>query len=86
VHHLSKRHQDHVIFGSVQRMALEILVIIPPKPGKEERVAELVKWTTEEAKKNEPETSMYHAYSTTGDEQGTTDYIVHLRYGSLSNT
>ena len=63
-------------------MTVEVLAIIAAKPGKEERVAELVKWVTEEVKKNEPDTSMYHAYSTTGDEQGTTDYVVHMRFGS----
>ena len=63
-------------------MVLEVLAIIAAKPGKEERVAELVKWVTEEVKKNEPDTSMYHAYTTTGDEQGTTDYIVHMRFST----
>ena len=64
-------------------MTVEVLVIIAAKPGKEERIAELVKWVTEEVKKNEPDTSMYHAYSTTGEEQGTTDYVVHMRFGTL---
>ncbi len=65
-------------------MTIEVLAIIAAKPGKEERVAELMKWVTEEVKKNEPDTSMYHAYSTTGDEQGTTDYVIHMRFGSPS--
>lgn len=64
-------------------MTIEVLAIIAAKPGKEERVAEVVKWMTEEVKKNEPDTSMYHAYSTTGDEQGTTDYVVHMRFGTI---
>jgi hypothetical protein len=34
-------------------MTLGVLTIIAAKPGKEDRVAELVKWVTEEVKKNE---------------------------------
>lgn len=60
-------------------MPLEVLVIIPSKPGKEERCAELVKMVTEEAQKTESDTLMYHAYSTAGDNEGETDYIVHMR-------
>jgi hypothetical protein len=67
-------------------MTVQVLTIIAVRPGKEERVAELVKWVTEEVKKNEPDTSMYHAYTTSGDEDGTTDYVVHMRFATLENT
>ena len=60
-------------------MPLEVLVIISPKPGKEERSKEVLKWGTEEAHKTESDTSMYHTYSTKGDNEGETDYIVHMR-------
>jgi len=60
-------------------MLVELLVIISPKLGKEERSEEVLKWATDEAHKIEPDTSMYHTYSTTGDNEGETDYIVHMR-------
>jgi hypothetical protein len=60
-------------------MPLEVLAIVSPKLGKEERCQELLKWVTDEAQKTEPDTSMYHAYSTAGDNEGETDYIVHMR-------
>lgn len=34
---------------------------------------------TESAKATEPHTLNYHSYSTTGDEEGTVDYVVQIR-------
>jgi hypothetical protein len=61
-------------------MPLDVLVTIPPKPSKEKRVSEILTWVTERVKATEPDTLNYHSYSTKGDEEGTVDYVVHIRY------
>lgn len=60
-------------------MPVEVLVAVLPNPGKEDRCMELIKMVAEEAKKTEPDTETYHAYTATGENAGETDYIVYMR-------
>jgi hypothetical protein len=64
-------------------MPVDVLVIISPKPGKEKRVGEVLATATESVKASEPYTLNYHSYSTKGDEEGTMDYVVHIRYEEI---
>lgn len=60
-------------------MAVEVLVTILPKPGKEDRCKELINWVAEEAEKTEQDTETYHCYSSRGEKEGEIDYVVYLR-------
>lgn len=64
-------------------MPIDVLVTISPKPGKEKRVGEILTSVTESVKVTEPDTLNYHSYSTNGDEEGTVDYVVHIRYEDI---
>jgi hypothetical protein len=61
-------------------MPVDVLVIISPRPGKEKRTGEVLTSATESIKASEPYTLNYHSYTTKGDEEGTMDYVVHIRY------
>lgn len=64
-------------------MPIDVLVTISPKPGKEKRVGEILTSLTESIKVTEPDTLNYHSYSTNSDEEGTVDYVVHIRYEEI---
>ena len=57
-------------------MPIPVLVTVYPESDKVSRVEELVKWVTEEVKKNEPAVSDYKSYKGRGDEPEHTVFMI----------
>jgi hypothetical protein len=60
-------------------MPIDVIVIVSPKPGKEPRIHELADYLVNSVKAHEPDVSEYQAYRTTGDEEGTVDYVMYFK-------
>jgi quinol monooxygenase YgiN len=60
-------------------MPIDVLVLIPAKPGKEKRGVEVLTDAIERIRIEEPYTLSYHWYRTQGDEENTVDFVVYGR-------
>lgn len=63
-------------------MPIPVLVTVYPESDKVSRVEELVKWVTEEVRKNEPAVSDYRSYEGRGDEPEHTVYLSIVKFHS----
>jgi hypothetical protein len=61
-------------------MAIEVLVIIKPNPGKEARVKEVIEWVTPRVQESETEVQMYSTSSTKDYLAGQETFFVYFRY------
>lgn len=62
-------------------MPLNVLVIISPQKGKEERCRNLMNWVSNEVKENEPDTSAYACFAEEGDDGQGLEFYVYFEYG-----
>lgn len=60
-------------------MTANVLVLVSPNAGNENRIEELIRWVTEEVKTNEPDVEIYNTYSTDGSQGSARDFIVYFR-------
>jgi quinol monooxygenase YgiN len=58
-------------------MVHEVLCFFTAKPGKEERVDEVLSSAIESIRKSEPDTLSYHIHRFPGEEANTTDYVAY---------
>jgi hypothetical protein len=64
-------------------MAINILAIATPAPGKEARLEELIKNLTDGVEKNEADVERYLCYKTK-DAQGVVEYVFQERYDLIT--
>ena len=60
-------------------MALDVAVTVSPKPGKEDRVRELIEWVSKEIRDAEPETEAYETYASYGAKDELVEFVVRFR-------
>lgn len=57
-----------------------VYVVVSPNPGKETRVAELLRWVADEVKAHEPWVTMYRCMEANDAQGKLVDYYVVFRY------
>ena len=60
-------------------MTVEVVVTVLPKPGKEDRVRELIDWVSKEVRAAEPEILAYKTYATYGAKDELVEFVVRFR-------
>ena len=60
-------------------MALDVAVTVSPKPGKEDRVRELIERVSKEVRAAEPETEAYETYASYAAKDEPDEFVVRFR-------
>ena len=60
-------------------MPLTAIILIEPKPGKEQRCDELLSWLTKEVEANEPDVTLYYVRSSYDFKEGIKTFFVQMQ-------